>query len=92
MYSSDAFKERKILTYRTDLTYNTDTSDEKTSNFSIFSEKNTGELSNSNSKDSESGNESTSNGYKSNKNDSAPGFGLFGSLICLYSGWKLRKK
>lgn len=86
VYSSDAFKEREILEY------NTDSTDEETSNLSIFREKNTGELSNSDSKDSESGNESISNGYKSNKNDSAPGFGLFGSLICLYSGWKIRKK
>lgn len=86
VYSSDALKKMEILEY------NTDSTDEETSNLSIFRENNTGELSNSDSKDSESGNESISNGYKSNKNDSAPGFGLFGSLICLYSGWKIRKK
>jgi hypothetical protein len=27
-----------------------------------------------------------------NKNHSAPGFGLLGGLICLYGGWRLRKK
>lgn len=39
VYSSDAFKERKILTYCTDSTYNTDASDEITLNLSMFGEK-----------------------------------------------------
>ncbi|MDQ1255329.1 MAG: hypothetical protein QG646_4608 [Euryarchaeota archaeon] len=29
---------------------------------------------------------------KPSKNDSVPGFGLLGSLTCLYGGWKLRRK
>lgn len=86
VYSSDALKKMEILEYCTDGPV------EYTSNLSIFRENNTGELSNSDSKGSESGNERISNGDKSNKSDSAPCFGLFGSLICLYSGWKLRKK
>ena len=40
-------------------------------------------LSNSNENDSVSGDAS---------GRSIPGFGLLGSLICLYGGWKLRKK
>lgn len=28
---------------------------------------------------------------ESNKNNYVPGFGLLGSLVCLFSGWKLRK-
>jgi hypothetical protein len=38
-----------------------------------------------------SGNKSSS-GNESNKNHSVPGFGLLASFICLYVGWKLRKK
>jgi hypothetical protein len=38
------------------------------------------------------GNISNSTGNKSNKNHSVPGFGLLTSFICLYVGWKLRKK
>lgn len=41
---------------------------------------------------SSSGNSSSSSGNESSKNNSTPGFGLLGSLICLYGGWKLRKK
>jgi hypothetical protein len=33
-----------------------------------------------------------SNEYKSDRTTFAPGFGLLGSLICLYGGWRLRKK
>ena len=33
-----------------------------------------------------------SNGNKSSKVNSTPGFELLGSLVCLYGGWKLRKK
>ena len=39
-----------------------------------------------------SSNNNESNRNESNKNNYAPGFGLLGSLICIYSGWKLRKK
>ena len=38
------------------------------------------------------GNISNSTGNESNKNHSAPGFGLLGGLVCLYGGWKLKKK
>lgn len=37
-------------------------------------------------------NTSDSNETKSNKVSSTPGFELLGSLVCLYGGWKLRKK
>ena len=55
------------------------------------------ELPNSTINDSNSINESTlntsnSSGNKSSKINSIPGFELLGSLICLYGGWKLRKK
>ncbi|AKB30093.1 hypothetical protein MSSIT_3374 [Methanosarcina siciliae T4/M] len=40
--------------------------------------------------ESDSGSSSGEN--ESSKNNSAPGFGLLGNLICLYGGWKLRKK
>lgn len=33
-----------------------------------------------------------SSGNKSSDKSSAPGFGLFGSLACLYGGWRFRKK
>jgi DNA polymerase III delta subunit len=59
VYSSDAFKEMDILEYGTDGLA------EEPSNLSIFGEKNTGELNNSDSKGSEFGNESISNEYKS---------------------------
>ncbi|WP_292372999.1 hypothetical protein [Methanosarcina sp. UBA411] len=55
-------------------------------NFSS-SEKNTTELNNTNINDSEFNNED-----KPSKIKSTPGFGLLGSLTCLYGGWKLRKK
>lgn len=55
------------------------------------------ELPNSTINDSNSINESTlntsnSSENKSSKINSIPGFELLGSLICLYGGWKLRKK
>lgn len=34
----------------------------------------------------------SSAGNESRKSHSVPGFGLFGSLTCLYGGWKLRNK
>ena len=41
----------------------------------------------SNNSDSES-----DAGGKQSKNNSTPGFGLLGSLTCLYGGWKLKRK
>jgi len=64
---------------------------EDTANFSI-SEKNDEEFDNSTNNDPESENGNSSSGDKSSGNNSAPGFGLLGSLTCLYGGWKLRKK
>ena len=61
-------------------------------NLSSSEEKNAVELNNSNNNNSESNNGSSSNGNESNKNNSTPGFGLLGSLTCLYGGWKLGKK
>lgn len=40
----------------------------------------------------DSSNINNSNGNKSDDKIFAPGFGLLGSLICLYGGWNLRKK
>ncbi|MCO5383009.1 MAG: hypothetical protein NHB15_13730 [Methanosarcina barkeri] len=59
--------------------------------------KDLGVVENSSYSDFEFNNENVSNlnsssGSESNKNKSAPGFGLLGSLTCLYGGWKLRKK
>ncbi len=52
----------------------------KTPNSSVYGEKNFVELNNN------------SSGNKSSKNNSIPDFGALGSLICLYSGWRLRKR
>lgn len=70
---------------------------EKTANLSTPGEKGIGELNSSNNNDSNSINESISNvknssGNKPSTTNSAPGFGLLGSLTCLYIGWRLRKK
>ncbi|HPS90170.1 MAG TPA: YncE family protein, partial [Methanosarcina vacuolata] len=43
-----------------------------------------------NNYESDNGNRSGRN--ESSKNNSTPGFGLLGSLICLYGGWNLKKK
>jgi hypothetical protein len=51
--------------------------------------KETSDLSKSNNGSS---NINNSTGYKSDRITFAPGFGLLGSLICLYGGWRLRKK
>jgi hypothetical protein len=69
----------------------------ETMNLSASGEKSTEELNISNNNDSNSLNRgnfnvNNSNGNKSSKTNSAPGFELLGSLICLYGGWKLRKK
>ena len=52
-------------------------------------EENNEELSNSNNSNSKSDNGSKPS--ESSEIRSTPGFGLLGSLICLYGGWKLRK-
>lgn len=62
-------------------------------NLSLTQEKNVVEFNNSNNNtNSESDNGISSGENESNKNDSIPGFGLLGSLTCIYGGWKLRKK
>lgn len=43
-------------------------------------------------KKEESNTESSSSKNESSQISSTPGFGLLGSLICLYGGWKFRKK
>lgn len=55
---------------------------------------NTGFDSSAHSKNSDSEPERGSHlcGNESSKNNSAPFFGLLGSLACLFGGWKLRKK
>ncbi len=55
--------------------------------FTTSEEDSMKESNNSNNSDSESDTED-----KPSKNNSTPGFGLLGSLTCLYGGWKLRKK
>lgn len=47
---------------------------------------------NNTNNNSESDNGSSSGINESSKNNSTPGFGLLGSLTCLYGGWRLRKK
>lgn len=69
----------------------------KTTNTLISGEKSTGELNGSTNDDSKAINGSissinNSSGNKSSKINSAPGFGLLGSLTCLYGGWRLTKK
>lgn len=74
--------------------------DKVTANSSTSGEKSTVELNNSNTNNSEnsepnngsSSDVNNSGGNKSSKNNSAPGFGLLGSLTCLYGGWRLSKK
>lgn len=41
---------------------------------------------------SESGSSSSSGRNESSKNNSIPGFGLLGSLVCLCGGWRLKKR
>jgi hypothetical protein len=69
----------------------------ETVNSSTSEEKNAVELNNSINNNPKLNNENSSNidksgENKSNKNNSVPGFGLLGSLTCLYGGWKFRKK
>ncbi|KKG14222.1 hypothetical protein EO98_09640 [Methanosarcina sp. 2.H.T.1A.6] len=65
-------------------------------NLSSSEDKSAVELNNSNNNtdtnNSESDNGSSSGENESSKNNATPGFGLLGSLACLYGGWKLRKK
>lgn len=64
-------------------------------NFSPSDEKNItvpNNSNNTNNNNSESDNGSGSGENESRKSNSAPGFGLLGSLACLYGGWKLGKK
>lgn len=55
--------------------------------FTTSEEESITESNNSSNSDSES-----DTGSKPSKNNSIPGFGLLGSLTCLYGGWKLRRK
>lgn len=64
---------------------------EKT-NCSSSEEQNAVELNKSKNNTSESYNGNSSGRNESSKNNSTPGFGLLGSLICLYGGWKFSKK
>lgn len=70
---------------------------EKTSNLSASEEENTVESNSSTINDSNIISENissvnNSNEIKSNVTSSTPGFGLLGSLTCMYIGWKLRRK
>lgn len=70
---------------------------EETSNMSASEKENLTELSNSSNNGSDLLNESgsklnSSNESQSSKKNSAPSFGLLGSVTCLYVGWKLRRK
>jgi YVTN family beta-propeller protein len=61
-------------------------------NLSSSEEINAVELNNSKINNSESDNDSISGENEPSKNNSTPGFGLLGSLTCLYAGWKFKKK
>ncbi len=63
-------------------------------NISSSEEKNAVELNNSNNNTNnpESDNDSSPGVNESSEISSIPGFGLLGSLTCLYGGWRLRKK
>ena len=50
------------------------------------------ELNDSKINNSDSGSGNISGENEPSKNNSTPGFGLLGSLTCLYAGWKFRKK
>lgn len=70
---------------------------EKTSNLSASEEENTVESNSSTINDLNIISENissvnNSNENKSNVTSSTPGFGLLGSLTCMYIGWKLRRK
>lgn len=58
-----------------------------TEEIEVYKEENNEELNYSNNSDSK-----PDNGSKPSEINSTPGFGLLGSLIYLYWGWKLRKK
>lgn len=68
----------------------------KTADTPVSGEKDSVELSNLGINKSESNSErntenKNSGENKTGKTNNAPGFGLLGSLICLFVGWKLRK-
>jgi hypothetical protein len=70
---------------------------EDTSNSSISEEKNTGELNNLSKNDLKPFSENNSkinnsNGDKSSRNNFIPGFELLGGLVCLYGGWRFKRK
>jgi len=70
---------------------------EDTSNSLISEEKNAGELNNPGNNNSKplyenSSKVDNSGEDKTSKNNFIPGFGLLGSLICLYGGWRFMKK
>lgn len=65
----------------------------ETANLSASNEKNAVELRNSSETEKEiSSKVNNSSRSELNKNKSAPGFGLLGSLSCVYGGWRLRKR
>jgi hypothetical protein len=65
----------------------------ETANLSASNEKNAVEFRNSSETEKEiSSKINNSSRSESNKNKSAPGFGLLGSLSCVYGGWRLRKR
>lgn len=86
--SSIGIKEVPLVFMREDLVVPVDkaTSAVEQTNLSTSKEENNEKLNNS------SNNNSESDGGRSSENNSTPGFGLLGSLTCLYGGWKLRKK
>lgn len=70
---------------------------EDTSNSSISEEKNIGELNNLSKNDLKPFSENNSkinnsNGDKSSRDNFIPGFGLLGGLVCLYGGWRFKRK
>lgn len=64
---------------------------EDTTNLPASEEENAVKLNNSNN-NSGPDNGSSSTGNESSKNNTTLGFGLLGSLTCLYAAWKLRTK
>lgn len=65
---------------------------EETANLPASNGENTLKLNYSNNNNSEPDNSNSSTENESSKNNSTPGFGLLGSLTCLYAVWNLRTK
>jgi DNA-binding beta-propeller fold protein YncE len=87
------FTNSNIMNQSTQATFNaTEDTEVEEANLSSSEEKKAIELNNSNNNNSESDNDSGSSGNDSSKNNSTPCFVLFESLICLYGGWRLRKR